>query len=384
MNVDVDVDMDDLNDEESGGDDNDVEMQPMPISEGIESLREKLHTKMAQLRRGGRGGNFGGSDKDDLLEERRRQRAAMRERRRKETKEKIRREEESKGKKKDKDKADTRDKGNVTKVRFSYSFSFMYVQFTNNFQTQLLVPDYPHQLNTDGPQSTMTTVAYSSLAGSTRKGQKFKTIADPQQALQQLFARKEKIASLPEEKRKTIEEKEKWAKAEARLEGVKVHDDETRLKKAAKRKEKEKSKSKKDWLVIRFTVFAVISCSFSFTGKIKKNKSPLQWPHARKNAMTTSLCGMNERVTRERVCRRKQLGRKPDQDLKGNPLVRAEESQVARASNIALFVCNAYPPLLVPDLTFYQSHSFHLTFRGFVICPKSLANCFSDGSRVSD
>jgi len=115
----VDVDMDDLNDEENSGDDSDVEMQPMPISEGIESLREKLHTKMAQLRRGGRGANFGGSDKDDLLEERRRQRAAMRERRRKETKEKIRREEESKGKKKDKDKADTRDKGNVTKVRFS-------------------------------------------------------------------------------------------------------------------------------------------------------------------------------------------------------------------------------------------------------------------------
>jgi hypothetical protein len=115
----VDMDMDDLNDEENDAGDSDVEMQPMPVSEGIESLREKLHTKMAQLRRGGRGGSFGGGDKDDLLEERRRQRAAMRERRRKETKEKIRREEESKGKKKDKDKVDTRDKGNVTKVCFS-------------------------------------------------------------------------------------------------------------------------------------------------------------------------------------------------------------------------------------------------------------------------
>jgi FtsZ-interacting cell division protein ZipA len=157
----------------------------MPVSGGIESLREKLHARMSQLRRGG--GETG--DKDDLLEERRRQRAAMRERRRKET--------------------------------------------------QLIVPDKQYQ----------ATVSYSSLAGSSTKGQQFKTTSDPQQALHQLASRKEKLASMPEEKRKAIEDREKWAKAEARLEGVKVHDDESRLKKAAKRKEKEKSKSKKDWYV---------------------------------------------------------------------------------------------------------------------------------------
>ena len=96
----------------------------------------------------------------------------------------------------------------------------------------------------------MATVSYSSLAGSSKKGQQFKTTSDPQQALQQLASRKEKLASMPEEKRKAIEDREKWAKAEARLEGVKVHDDESRLKKAAKRKEKEKTKSKKDWYVL--------------------------------------------------------------------------------------------------------------------------------------
>lgn len=95
----------------------------------------------------------------------------------------------------------------------------------------------------------MTTVAYSSLAESSKKGQHLRTVADPQQALQQLATRKEKLFSMPEDKRKTVEEKEAWAKAEARLEGVKVHDDESRLKKAAKRKEKQKTKSKATWYV---------------------------------------------------------------------------------------------------------------------------------------
>lgn len=93
----------------------------------------------------------------------------------------------------------------------------------------------------------MTTVLYSSLAGSSKRGHHLKTTTDPQQALQQLASHKEKLASMSEEKRKAIEEKEKWAKAEARLEGVKVHDDEVRLKKAAKRKEKEKTRSKSNW-----------------------------------------------------------------------------------------------------------------------------------------
>ncbi|KAF8965797.1 surfeit locus protein 6-domain-containing protein [Flammula alnicola] len=257
VSMNVDVDMEDLDDQKSEG--SDTEIQPMPVSGGIESLREKLHTKMAQLRRGGRASDFGGGDKDDLLEERRRQRAAMRERRRKETREKIRREEEMKGRKKDKDKIETRDKGNVTK-------------------TQLLVPEHPQNSKLQGPQATMATVAYSALAGSTtKKGDKFKTTADPQQALEQLAARKEKLAAMPEEKRKAIEEKEKWAKAEARLDGIKVHDDETRLKKAAKRKEKEKSKSKKTWEEKKEHV------TYAMAAKQKKRNDNIAMRNERKN-----------------------------------------------------------------------------------------------------
>ena len=94
----------------------DQPMVPMPETSGIEALREKLHARMAQLRRGPKvGGDGEAGSRDELLEERRKQRAAMRERRRKETKEKIRREEEMRGKKA-KDKEQSRDKGPSTKV----------------------------------------------------------------------------------------------------------------------------------------------------------------------------------------------------------------------------------------------------------------------------
>jgi hypothetical protein len=85
----------------------DVEITPMPSIQGIQVLRDKLHAKMDQLRRN-RSGNEP-ETKDELLEERRKQRGLMRDRRRKETKEKIRLEKEAKEKKGDK-------KGNQPKV----------------------------------------------------------------------------------------------------------------------------------------------------------------------------------------------------------------------------------------------------------------------------
>lgn len=82
----------------------------MPSVQGIQALRNKLHVRMDQLRRN-RVGNQP-ETKDDLLEERRKQRGLMRDRRRKETKEKIRLEREAKGGKDDKgDKKGTHQKG---------------------------------------------------------------------------------------------------------------------------------------------------------------------------------------------------------------------------------------------------------------------------------
>ncbi|KAG1886643.1 surfeit locus protein 6-domain-containing protein, partial [Suillus subluteus] len=200
---------------------------PMATPESITALRDKLHLRMAALRRGGQSGGEPG-DKDELLEERRRQRAALREKRRKETRE--RRKAEAEGKK--------GSKKEVTKGLL--------------VKNQLLVPDLPvaskgtaaSRLN-DGP---LTNVSFSVVAGSSsKKAASLKTSSNPNQALSQLAARKEKLDSMPEDKRKVIEDKTRWAKAEARLEGVKVKDDEVRLKKAVKRKEKEKAKSKKSW-----------------------------------------------------------------------------------------------------------------------------------------
>ncbi|KAG2136640.1 surfeit locus protein 6-domain-containing protein [Suillus clintonianus] len=201
---------------------------PMAKPESIAALRDKLHLRMAALRRGGQGGGEPG-DRDELLEERRKQRAALREKRRKETRE--RRKAEAEGKKGSKKDSATR--GLAVK-------------------NQLLVPDLPVASKgtassrlTDGP---LTNVTFSAVAGSSsKKAASLKTSSNPNQALSQLAARKEKLDAMPEDKRKFIEDKTRWAKAEARVEGVKVKDDEVRLKKAVKRKEKEKTKSKKSW-----------------------------------------------------------------------------------------------------------------------------------------
>jgi hypothetical protein len=90
-----------MRDAESDPDDDASHAVPLSRPQSIETLRAKLHSKIDAIRKKKSGDNEG-SSKDELLEERRLHRAALRERRRKETKAKIRREKERKGKPKEK------------------------------------------------------------------------------------------------------------------------------------------------------------------------------------------------------------------------------------------------------------------------------------------
>jgi hypothetical protein len=115
-------------------DDTDPEVDPIPIvplpqSESIETLRAKLHAKIEVMRIKKRGDGEGNS-KDELLEERRLQRAAMRERRRKETKEKIRKEKESRGKTKEKPN-DTAPPTKVSFTRHGCRFILIFLHFAS-------------------------------------------------------------------------------------------------------------------------------------------------------------------------------------------------------------------------------------------------------------
>ena len=73
------------------------------------------------------------------------------------------------------------------------------------------------------------------------------TSRDPSIALNALNKREEFLSKLTPQAKERAEEKDKWERMAMRAEGTKVYDDETKLKKMVKRKEKAKAKSSKDW-----------------------------------------------------------------------------------------------------------------------------------------
>jgi hypothetical protein len=104
-------DLDEDDDAEDADDGVSAPLVPMAAASDVSALRAKLHARMATLRRGG-----APASRDELLDERRAARAAMRERRRKETREKIRRQEEARGKGKKPAGARGAAQGNATQV----------------------------------------------------------------------------------------------------------------------------------------------------------------------------------------------------------------------------------------------------------------------------
>ncbi|KAI5451640.1 hypothetical protein NCC49_001621 [Naganishia albida] len=239
---------------------------PMAPASSVTDLRKKLQDKIDSFRKrrreaplhppagdaaaegsaAGKDGNGTDDDgmtaasRDEMLEERRRRRGEVRDNRRNRRKEERRAEREGKSGKKEV-------KGDKAGEKKSTDFT------AKTGKTALIVDPLPKGApgKAAAPAMPEDNVSFASIALPSTSGSKtsshLKNISNPTQALQHLQNQKAKLAELPAEKRKQIEEKEKWAKAQERAEGGKVRDDETRLKKAAKRVDKQKAKSSKEW-----------------------------------------------------------------------------------------------------------------------------------------
>ncbi|WVQ85777.1 hypothetical protein IAT38_007944 [Cryptococcus sp. DSM 104549] len=188
---------------------------PLPPSASISELRAKLQNRLSSFRRD-RGANDtplgdGAASRNALEEERRKKRGEMRDKRRTERKEERRKsKEEPKAK---------------------------------PAKQQLIVPQ-----TRDEPTDSLSYPSFSLPSKTPAKSSApLKRLSNPSQALAHLEKHKAKLAAMPEEKRKEVEEQERWAKAEERAKGGKVADQEKVLKNAVKRKEKTKAKSSSEW-----------------------------------------------------------------------------------------------------------------------------------------
>ncbi len=194
------------------------------------ALRARLEAKLAALRASRKADDADGTPirtRQDLIESRRQKQAQ-----RKAHKQELR--------KRAKEEEDRKREEALNSARNSPGLSPLFDQdddrSANNFAFGRLAFSDGTQLSHD------LSYEKSAAAGAKKRG-----ASDPKTALLKLEAQKKRIAGMDEDKRKEVLEKETWLAARKRAEGEKVHDNESLLKKALKRKEKSKKKSEREW-----------------------------------------------------------------------------------------------------------------------------------------
>lgn len=283
---------DDDNDETDDDNDKSIKSQPngqpMAPSAGnrratVAELRERLHNKIEMLHRkrnpsDAPTGDGPPSTKQELMEERRRQRGEMRDRRRRERKE---------ARRQAKDQSASKDTGRA-KADVSGS----------SRQAGLLVNDAanPERAAPKKPEvESRMSFSHVDFGLDTQRKNKYALPNDPKAALAMLEARKRKEESRVQKQvergqdedqvREAAEEAERWNKAIAAAEGVRIRDNEHLLKQTLKRREKSKAKSTKAWYVALTYNSGTTGAALS-----KKRKPPSKrsaWrtsPHGRKTS----------------------------------------------------------------------------------------------------
>lgn len=227
----------------------------------IEALRAKLHAKIAglQRQRGGlsEGGNEASEDggstissKDDLLEERRKQRTRARERKKQD--------------KKDAKQAAKASKGNDTKNVATKAPALLVAE--PGYGGKASAPSSSANFDVNNSSINFSSLDFDPVGAAAAalpvsKKNRLALPSDPKSALQVLESRKKaedakraklanKLGEKPQElsaKISNYEEQKQWDKVLASASGVKIRDDEKLLKKAAKRKDKVKEKSSLAW-----------------------------------------------------------------------------------------------------------------------------------------
>lgn len=227
----------------------------------IAQLRERLHNKIQMLHHKRQSQKTDGTEepstKQELLEARRRQRGEMRDNRRRERKEARR---QAKANASANAKTSNDAKSSATSGGSSRSAGLL----VEDPSTSSSATDYAG-MPLDGKLSFSQVSFETRNAPDTARKNKYALPSDPKAALAALEARKRKEEAKIQKQiergqdasqaREAANEAERWGKAMAASEGVRIRDNVHVLKQTLKRRERSKEKSAKSWYVFIFFSF---------------------------------------------------------------------------------------------------------------------------------